>query len=560
MKKLFVLLIIILLISVQAHALDRYVNPACASACDGTTWAKGWATFAAIVWTDLDDETSNLYLGAGTYAEPLTVAHNTNDSRLTILPYNGTVTITNPTGSGIILGGAGAARAKSTTINGLYGGNRNIIITGNAGLGLSPAYYNCDNNIYTYLEITDNGTRLTTTLSGAATAGDNHVHLTSVAGIGANDIVKMTKNDATFESITVASVAGDQVNFTSPYTVSTNMNAGNTVVVFLESTDHGINLGGESDNVEVSYCLIKENARDGINQGVAAVGAGYGRISIHHNTIQDNFEDAINVSGKTDLYNNTIDGTNSCLSSHADAIQGSYGYWRIYNNLIKGSTQQLFLETVDDNLSNVLVYNNIFEGSEGPAINIRSKNLVTQTDKTFSTVLIANNDFIAPATYGIRIFQDYAALIFSSAEISNNIFYLSTTDHVLLEASCSYAKADLLMYSNVFYSPNTVGYNASDDAGGPYNTAALLNTGTGFTGNTNSQPIFTNYAGGDYTLSGSDTVAISAGKDLSAYLTTDYAGNTRSGSWDIGAYEFIGNMAIGSGPAFTFTGPAITLN
>ena len=45
--------------------------------------------------------------------------------------------------------------------------------------------------------------------------------------------------------------------------------------------------------------------------------------------------------------------------------------------------------------------------------------------------------------------------------------------------------------------------------------------------------------------------AIDNGADLSAYFTTDYAGNTRSGTWDIGAYEF--GASDSTPDAFSFT-------
>ena len=332
------------------------------------------------------------------------------------------------------------------------------------------------------------------------------------------------------------------------------------------TNSHGIGLGsypGPGAATIVEYCYIHDNYADGINAGGGAF--SYGNTTIRYNTIEDNRVDGIKISAGVDVYNNVIDLTNSTPETHADCIQGAGGYWRIYNNKFIFGTQQVFIETDDIDLDNVLIYNNIFEDGQGPAIALRSKNADIPTDKNLTNLLIANNTFVDATTYGIRIVQDNSLWIITNSEISNNIFYSSGSTDLLLEASASYAKADLLVYSNIFYPTNAIAYNATDDTGGPYDTATDLNTGTGFTGNTNSQPTFTNYAGGDYTLSASDTVAKDAGKDLSAYtyLLTDYAGNTRTVPFDIGAYEYqsgAGNTTLGSGPSFTFTGPAFTLN
>jgi len=50
-------------------AANHYINAACSSACDGTTWAKGWATFGAATWTRGD----TYYVAGGTYNENLNI-------------------------------------------------------------------------------------------------------------------------------------------------------------------------------------------------------------------------------------------------------------------------------------------------------------------------------------------------------------------------------------------------------------------------------------------------------------------------------------------------------
>lgn len=103
-----------------------------------------------------------------------------------------------------------------------------------------------------------------------------------------------------------------------------------------------------------------------------------------------------------------------------------------------------------------------------------------------------------------------------------------------------------LVYNNVWYGNVNVGfstathdYNAADFSLGESN------------GKTITSAIFTNYAGGDFTLSGTFPDGW-AGTDTSATLsgnTTDLNGNTRGadGTWDRGAYEYA--AAAPTGPA-----------
>jgi hypothetical protein len=111
-------------------------------------------------------------------------------------------------------------------------------------------------------------------------------------------------------------------------------------------------------------------------------------------------------------------------------------------------------------------------------------------------------------------------------------------------------------------SSNTGWYELCSDGGGStadYNYVANLDftQKTGFSethGVNGGNPHISNLGGTaaiDYSLTSSSTLLINAGVDLSTIFTTDYAGNTRTGTWDIGAYEY--NTVFGTVTGITIS-------
>lgn len=85
------------------------------------------------------------------------------------------------------------------------------------------------------------------------------------------------------------------------------------------------------------------------------------------------------------------------------------------------------------------------------------------------------------------------------------------------------------------------------------NYAAKSNTGSMGTNFVNGgDPKFVNLAGLDFHIQ-SGSVLIGKGVDLSSLFTIDKDGNTRSGTWDIGAYEF--GSSTGTGGTITVNAP-----
>jgi hypothetical protein len=588
-KKFLCVILFILLVANPAWGAVKYVRPAndCTGApcgaADGSDWDNAYDGFADIAWTALDDEESTLYISGGsagaTYAERLIVAHDVT-SRLYIKPgsaspspsgHNGKVTIRNRTSSGdsgyglgVKMGNESGTEARYVTIDGETtpgSGTVNIAITENYNTGIGFRYdANQENNTFRYLEITRNGFKAATTLTASADSSDISISVADSTGCTDGTSVFVTMDNGQicmFEpDAPVGNTVPIQVVAPTPYTFCGTASSGNKVEFF--TRDDGIYFRTGCVGSLVEYCEIEYNGGDGL-RGIIGPTSDYAEGVIRYSSFIGNFDDAIQVSGGLDIYDNEFDiseANTRGTSAHADLMQLSPNYIRLWNNYaILGGHQGIFLETVDTDIGPGMIYNNVLRypgiTGNGPCLMFRSKNLILEGDHIMSDFLIANN-ICDGGTFFLRLNQDVSGttLTVSGSEISNNISYGITGSHFSLHEAGSgtitYTKAGLLVYSNIFYDPDAIGYNASDDSGGPYDTAGDLNTGTSFTGNTNSQPTFTNYSSGDYSLAAGDTVAKNAGKDLSAFFTTDILGNTRTGTWDIGAYEYQSGALTGN--------------
>lgn len=171
---------------------------------------------------------------------------------------------------------------------------------------------------------------------------------------------------------------------------------------------------------------------------------------------------------------------------------------------------------------------------------------ISGTDAT-GTLRLWNN-LILPSTnrYGLYWFNSAAG---SAMYAYNNSIIVSsaTSNPALYVQNCS----DLKLRNNLVQSPYTnynlvsntqvTQANLSGDATSP--DAAFRNLTVSFQ----------NAGSGDYHLAASDTSALDAGADLSAdanlAFSTDIDGQTRSGSWDIGADEY-----VASGSTVTWVG------
>ena len=180
------------------------------------------------------------------------------------------------------------------------------------------------------------------------------------------------------------------------------------------------------------------------------------------------------------------------------------------------------------------IYNNIFVNPSGNALVI--------SPLTASPVILHdgldgsfdNNTIIMNSGTGVLNFSA------NNINVRNNIFYGAGSgfSYMQFRQYGSSGTGDPInsqvINNNLYYS--VTGNNSWDWAGNSYSTISAWRSGSsqdaqGLQGN----PLFTNVTS-DWTLQ-STSPSINAGATLS-YFSTDFNGSVRTGTWDIGAYEF----------------------
>ena len=140
------------------------------------------------------------------------------------------------------------------------------------------------------------------------------------------------------------------------------------------------------------------------------------------------------------------------------------------------------------------------------------------------------------------------------ASTANTVFYAASNAPVYFYNNTVKAYKFLYTAASAFLATNNIFKTtvASDaiSTSSNYNAFAGNFDGGGANDTKNQTFTFTNEASFDYTLASNDTGAINKGTDLSANanysFTNDKADNTRSGTWDLGAYEYIPATVTGT--------------
>jgi hypothetical protein len=186
-----------------------------------------------------------------------------------------------------------------------------------------------------------------------------------------------------------------------------------------------------------------------------------------------------------------------------------------------------------------------------------------QAATSITNILIANNTVVDFNINGLRIgLSNLGTGDISNVIIVNNLIYNcgrvgGSGDRIQwsLEGTGNWTCGDWGESVDVVFDYNINGIYGSGDPVFEFKSTrySYANFVIQSSANTNGwggiTPMFVNWAqhaSVDLSLDANDTAAIDKGVDLSSYFTVDREGNIRSGTWDIGAYEF---GSTNNGPA-----------
>lgn len=282
-----------------------------------------------------------------------------------------------------------------------------------------------------------------------------------------------------------------------------------------------------ADYLEIAYCTGTPPANGGGEDsmwnhiGEQGAATGWGINSFHHNTMTlprkktaGQGWDCLKWCGNIDVYNNrfiAVYNASYTGTQHGDGWQGNGDYTRIFNNYYENWISYPILLEAYGNSAHWRIYNNVFYSGNESGIDWAAHQAIAigfnpGAPGTFTDFIIANNSIIGNgSSRGIHFNYPSAGTIGANCYVVNNLIYNSQSS--VLTAGGS----------------PTVSNNTAGNASG----LSFLNLAT--------------YPSGDFHLIASSTSAIDKGISpsyLSAIFTTDSDGNARTGTWDIGAYEF----------------------
>lgn len=246
--------------------------------------------------------------------------------------------------------------------------------------------------------------------------------------------------------------------------------------------------------------------------------------------------------------------TNNTEWQHTDGCQNLGGSnCKLFANTFENISNYAIYWECFASASNVWIYNNVFRHNSTFA-HANTFNLGVAvgpqgvSGKVFSNFVVANNTFMD--------FFGRSAIAFGQNFTTNTYVNCVLANNLMVNSGNANSAAFVVSDGN-----GTNGISI-------FNNKAIA----GVRGGTIIAPSQLAYPGGSTTvqfvsyselspnnnarLLPNDTAAINAGYDLSAYFTTDSDGNTRSGTWDLGAYEYIAPATTYRGFSF---GPGVKL-
>lgn len=296
-----------------------------------------------------------------------------------------------------------------------------------------------------------------------------------------------------------------------------------------------------SSNLTITNSIIQGTASEStgfLQDGIVVSGTN---ILIQDNQLLDGWQ----YDGHPDGI--VVQGDGDDIGNPTDTVE-------ISRNIVKNWTQGIYIDAIHDPITNVKVVNNLmYETSDYRYGGSANK---------MNCLSLDGENIGGSAAYVLEV------------EISNNLMECGQIDLLLARLVVG---STIPIQNNIFIGPGFTGaiYSASADTaalgvsanynyyasadGSPIrwnNTGISLATFSGTYGQdvnrraaTTTVLDLTNIASNDYTPKATSD-NIDRGTDLSASFTTDILGNTRTGTWDMGPYEYGAGSPVAT-PVFT---------
>lgn len=505
-----VLLSILLLIPGFLNAASWYLDNAASGANDGTSWTAAWTNADNVVWgTGGVVAGDTLYISGGSVSKTYTNYNwNINVSGTHASPVN-------------IRVGQDAGHNGKVIWDGSYLGNEcltNVWKLGNPGFA-----------------------KFNLTIDGSVNGKTNLLFLNWV---NTNNV------DGTLKAATVPNAIVDSGarNVSVSYCMFSNVNNGVTFP------------GGYSNTVHNSYFKVRANSGISYANCTAPDAPYFDCNMIYSNTIiamlptgafaaEYGGADPIANAHGTSIFGNliTVEGYEGITANqHNDGIQSYGDYVKIYDNEFLNTGDSMCSPAKINSPSGIMelqIYNNIFRITEQFDTGPQAIRMYNQWGLLgFTNVWILNNLFINFTNAGAQ--GIYTGVEIGDAPgtnniIANNIFFDFTTGFNsawdMDWPTNGNPPSAWFITNNILSSVQRVRIGGTNYTPAQWKATYDANTIT-------NDPTFVSYTAFDkwnkFRLSALDTVAIDQGLDYSAYFTNDIEGTERSGTWDIGPYEW----------------------
>lgn len=486
-----------------------FIDKAATGAGNGTNWANAWPNFSSIAWNNLQPG-ATVWIAPGNYDEIVYVAASGSSNA----PITFKLATTNAPGSQGIVRLACWVNQSAVNTDVHVDGARSDTFTVRV---LSDITNNCG------IQFKDGGT--------AARPIYSH---------------------ATGTQFKWVEVAGS-------YTNSTDYGETSVTAFFLT--------GGALRNTDIGYCWVHDitgdtrSGSDGFAVSCSSITGVFGQGQVHHSIFQ-RLMDNIASGGATglDIHDNWfLDWVGPEPSAgHPDGLQFGFDHCRIYNNVFRDlNGYAIYEEYGATNVSDVYIYNNVFYGSGaltygttvfpksgffgstepnlGYAIPITASNFVffNNTFYGHSGSYMGNNQRSTECTVftmkGWRAFNNLAV----THEVGGQFGAGYTLDGTT--AGTNFSTADVMLGWNNVSGVNTIyGWQSSS-----YSTGSAFDSALGFTGDSNTVPLFAGVSSTDFHLLNQTNLTgtnLSAWESIMPGISRNADGTLRSATgWPKGA-------------------------